>query len=89
VAVIVAMTGNFFLNNVLTFRDMRLRGGRLWRGLLSFYAVGAIGAVGNVGVGNLVYKLQHVWWLAGIAGVAVGVVWNYAASSLVTWRVRK
>ena len=89
VAVIIAMTGNFFLNNVLTFRDMRLRGGRLWRGLLSFYAVGAIGAVGNVGVGNLVYKMQHVWWLAGLAGVAVGVVWNYAASSLFTWRVRK
>ena len=88
-AVVVAMTGNFFLNNVLTFRDIRLRGARLWRGLLSFYAVGAIGAVGNVGVGNVVYRIEGVWWLAGLAGVAVGVVWNYAASSLVTWRVRK
>lgn len=88
-AVVVAMTGNFFLNNSLTFRDVRLRGAKLWRGLLSFYAVGAIGAVGNVGIGNFVYRLEGVWWLAGIAGVAVGVVWNYAASSLVTWRVRK
>ena len=88
-AVAVAMTGNFFLNNSLTFRDVRLRGGRLWLGLLSFYAVGAVGAVGNVGIGNLVYRIEGVWWLAGIAGVAVGVVWNYAASSLVTWRVRK
>ncbi|MEO7786663.1 MAG: glycosyltransferase family 2 protein [Sphingomicrobium sp.] len=88
-AVIVAMTGNFFLNNSLTFRDVRLRGPMLWRGMASFYAVGAIGAVGNVGIGNFVYRLEGVWWLAGIAGVAVGVVWNYAASSLVTWRVRK
>lgn len=88
-AVVVAMTGNFFLNNVLTFRDMRLRGPKLWRGLLSFYGVGGIGAVGNVGVGNVVYRIEGVWWLAGLAGVAVGVVWNYAASSLVTWRVRK
>jgi len=88
-AVVVAMSGNFFLNNSLTFRDVRLRGAKLWRGLLSFYAVGAIGAVGNVGIGNFVYRIEGVWWLAGIAGVAVGVVWNYAASSLVTWRVRK
>ena len=88
-AVAIAMTGNFFLNNVLTFRDMRLRGTALWRGLASFYAVGLIGAVGNVGVGAVVYQIEGIWWLAGIAGVAVGVVWNYAASSVVTWRVKK
>ncbi|MEO6437380.1 MAG: glycosyltransferase family 2 protein [Tepidisphaeraceae bacterium] len=88
-AVMTAMTGNFFLNNSLTFRDMRLRGPALWRGLISFYLVGLIGAIGNVGVGALVYRMEGIWWLAGIAGVAVGVVWNYAASSVVTWRVRK
>ena len=88
-AVAVAMTGNFFLNNSLTFRDMRLRGASLWRGLASFYAVGLVGAIGNVGVGAVVYRLEGIWWLAGLAGVAVGVVWNYAASSVVTWRVKR
>ena len=83
------MTGNFFLNNALTFRDMRLKGGSLLRGLLSFYAVGAIGAIGNVGVGSLVYRIEGIWWLAAIAGVAVGVVWNYAASSAITWRIKR
>ena len=87
-AVWVAMTGNFALNNIITFRDLRLRGARLWRGLLTFYAVGAVGAIANVGVGAVVYKLDGVWWVAGIAGVAIGVVWNYAASSAVTWRAR-
>ncbi|MEO6247382.1 MAG: glycosyltransferase family 2 protein [Sphingomicrobium sp.] len=89
IAVMVAMTGNFFLNNSLTFRDMQLRGPLLWRGLISFYLVGLIGAIGNVGVGAVVYRMEGIWWLAGIAGVAVGVVWNYAASSVVTWRVKK
>ncbi|MEO5640483.1 MAG: glycosyltransferase family 2 protein [Sphingomicrobium sp.] len=88
-AVMIAMTGNFFLNNSLTFRDMRLRGPKLWRGLISFYLVGLIGAIGNVGVGAMVYQMEGIWWLAGIAGVAVGVVWNYAASSVVTWRVKR
>lgn len=87
-AVLVAMTGNFVLNNTVTFRDLRLRGARLWQGLLTFYAVGAIGAIANVGVGTVVYRLDGIWWLGGLAGVAVGLVWNYAASSAITWRKR-
>src|SRR4051812_5026116 len=38
-ATVLAMTGNFFLNNLFTYRDRRLRGRRLWTGLMSFYAV--------------------------------------------------
>jgi len=29
-----------------------------------------------------------VWWLAGAAGALMGVVWNYAMSSLFVWRRR-
>jgi dolichol-phosphate mannosyltransferase len=86
-AVIVAMTWNFFLNNLITYRDRRLRGAaELARGLISFYAVCAIGAAANVGVAELVFKRQGVWWTAGVAGAVIGVVWNFAASRYVTWR---
>lgn len=86
IAVITAMTFNYVLNNSFTYRDMRLRGGKFIRGLISFYAVCSIGAIGNIGVGDYIYNLHYRWWLAGLAGVAVGVVWNYAASSLFTWK---
>jgi dolichol-phosphate mannosyltransferase len=89
IATIVAMTSNFFLNNLLTYRDQRLRGLKLIRGLFSFYAVCAIGAVGNVGIATYLFAAEHVWWLAGIAGVLVGSVWNYAASSVFTWRPQR
>ena len=49
-AVMMAMTWNFVLNNVITYRDERLRGAALIRGLLSFYAIGAVGAVANIGI---------------------------------------
>ena len=47
-----------------------------------------VGAIANVGVGTIVYRLDGLWWLGGMAGVAVGLVWNYAASSAITWRKR-
>ncbi len=87
-AVIVAMTWNFVLNNVITYRDQRLRGAAFVRGLLSFYAIGAVGAVGNIGVIGAMFKEGSGWWLAGLAGALVGVVWNYTMSSLFTWQRR-
>jgi dolichol-phosphate mannosyltransferase len=88
-ATVVAMTGNFLLNNLFTYRDRRLRGKRLLTGLISFYAVCGVGTVANVGVAaHLVYG-HTSWWLAGLAGAAVSVVWNYAMSSIFTWSPRR
>ena len=86
VATLVAMTSNFFLNNLFTYRDQRLRGLRLLRGLVSFYLICAIGAVANVGIAAYVFTADYRWWLAGIAGAVVGSVWNYAVSSVFTWK---
>jgi dolichol-phosphate mannosyltransferase len=87
-ATVVAATSNFALNNVLTYADKRLRGFRFVTGLLSFYAVCAVGAVANVGIASAAFEEHYSWWLAGLAGAAVGVVWNYAVSSVFTWRQR-
>jgi dolichol-phosphate mannosyltransferase len=81
-----AMTFNFTLNNVFTYADRRLRGIRFFTGLLSFYAVCMLGAAANVGVGTYIHGADHSWWLAGIAGALIGAVWNFAASSVLTWR---
>jgi len=82
----VAMTSNFFLNNQLTYRDRRLRGMQALVGLLTFYAVCSVGVLANVGVANLIYADPAYWWFAGTAGAIMGAVWNYAASSALTWR---
>jgi dolichol-phosphate mannosyltransferase len=83
----IAIACNFFLNNTLTYRDKRLTGaGHVLIGLLTFYAVCAVGAVANVGIANFLFVQDYAWWVSGICGVLVGAVWNYAASSLFTWR---
>lgn len=87
-AVLGAMTFNFALNNRFTYRDRQLKGWAWAKGLVSFYAVCALGAVANVGIGSLVYETWHGVALAGIAGAIVGSVWNYVASGWLTWRKR-
>jgi len=74
IATVVAMTFNFLLNNVFTYRDRRLRGSALLRG-----------PVANVGIAQLVYRAENTWILAGLAGALVGSVWNYAMTAVFTW----
>ncbi len=85
---ILAMTSNFLLNNFLTYRDQRLKGFGILRGLLLFYLVCSVGLLANVGVAFSVYDQEPIWWLAGAAGALMGVVWNYAMSGLFVWRKR-
>ncbi|HET6518920.1 MAG TPA: glycosyltransferase family 2 protein [Geminicoccaceae bacterium] len=87
-ATVAAMTVNFNLNNVVTYRDRRLRGFDLVRGHLSFYLVCSVGAVANLQVAQMLFDLHAPWPLAGLMGAVIGSVWNYAVSSTFTWRRR-
>jgi dolichol-phosphate mannosyltransferase len=88
IATLTAMTSNFTLNNLVTYRDQRLRGWDLARGVLSFYVICSVGAIANIGIATFIYAGEPVWWFAGLAGALVGSVWNYALSNLFTWRRR-
>lgn len=86
VAVMTAIAFNFFLNNSFTYADRKLKGWALLGGLASFYAISALGAVANIGIGTWVAAQHERWWVAGVAGVLVGAIWNFAMSAALTWR---
>lgn len=86
VATWLAMTSNFFLNNVVTFRDRRLRGARFVLGLITFYLACSVGALMNVSFANYLHQASVSWYLAGAAGMAISSVWNYGANTVLTWR---
>jgi dolichol-phosphate mannosyltransferase len=88
IATLVAMTTNFNLNNVLTYRDRRLHGIDLLYGHFSFYLICSIGAIANFQIAQLLFDLRVPWALAGLLGAVVGAVWNYGVSSTFTWRQR-
>jgi dolichol-phosphate mannosyltransferase len=82
----VAMTGNFFLNNNMTYRDRRLKGRRIFTGLAMFYLACSFGAVINLRIAASGKDLGLPWYVAGACGLAVGAVWNYGITSFTTWR---
>ena len=86
VALVCAMTFNFAVNNVLTYRDRRLNGWRWVRGWISFVLACSVGGLANLGVAKALYDMNQGWATAAMTGVLVGAVWNYAITTLLTWR---
>lgn len=86
ISAVGAASNNFVLNNVLTFREQRLRGSAVLPGLFKFLLVSLIGIFANVAIATL--TLTHVTdfvLLAALAGIAMDTVWKYAISSRLVW----
>lgn len=84
----VAMTMNFLLNNVITFRERRLRGWPLAAGFVTFTAACSIGALTNVSLAERLASRGVAPWIAAIVGLTISSVWNYGVNEVVTWRRR-
>ncbi len=63
-----------------------------------FIAFGLIGGIGvgihmailaNVGIAAVLFdRFATTWWASALAGILAGAVWNFAVSSIYTWRPR-
>ena len=88
-ATLAGMTFNFFLNNAITYRDQRLKGAALIRGLITFYLACSAGALINIQMAIFGIDNGLSWFLSGLTGLAAGSVWNYAVTRIFTWRHRR
>lgn len=89
VAIAVAMTWNFFINNTVTFRDKRLKGMGLIIGLLGFYLACLPGAILNWWIGILLKQAHVEFILAGvIPAFLIGLI-NFWFSKMLSWRDKK
>ncbi len=88
IATFAAITWNFVLNNMFTYRDQRLAGWRFLTGLIGFQVICAVGAISNVGIASVIYRYDPKWWIAGLGGALMGAVWNYVVSAAFVWRQR-
>ncbi len=88
IATFVAMVENFSLNNRITFRDRRFAGTQIFSGGARFVLACGFGAWANVVFAHSLWQSGTEWYLAGLAGIVLGSVWNLSISSLFTWGLR-
>ena len=86
IATILAMASNFILNNEITYRAYRYRGPSVFVGFVTFLLGCSVGAIANIDIASWLYEAKHTWWVAGLAGALLSVVWNYAVSTNLIWR---
>jgi dolichol-phosphate mannosyltransferase len=85
IAALGAMTSNYLINNVVTYRDRRKKGLALLTGYLKFVVLCSVPLAANVAVATMVYERGPSWWVAGVAGAVVAAVWNYVTTSRAVW----
>ncbi len=89
-AIWISMTSNFFINNSITFRDKRLKGWGIIGGLLTFYLACSVGALLSLGLSLFLKEHLHIhYMIAGGVATLLSSVWNYWASTLLSWRSKK
>jgi len=84
--IVAAMTSNYFLNNVITFQERKLKSLDLIRGLFSFYLICSLGAFTNIAIATYVFGFTSNWLIASFIGACFGAVWNFTLTSIFTWK---
>jgi len=87
-AVLISMVFNFYLNNLLTYRDQQLQGQAWFWGLIKFMLACSLGGAANVGVASYLYGSDGLWVLSGLMGILVGLIWNFGVTSMLVWPQR-
>ena len=85
-ATYLAMAENFFLNNLVTWRDRGLRGIKIVSGLVTFCVACSFGAWASVIFARSLNQYGLNSTLAGAAGIILSLVWNYSVSNLLVWQ---
>ena len=86
-SILSGMTQNYLLNNALTFRDKRRRGGvRMASGWALYAASQSIGAGTNWGVSVALHGVGVPWPAALLSGVMAGVVINFVTARQFVWK---
>jgi dolichol-phosphate mannosyltransferase len=86
IATLVAMTSNYVLNNMVTFREKKLVGKKYMLGYGKFVAGCAFGALANIAVADFLNRSGIAWFVAACTGVAAGAFINFFFAKFFIWK---
>jgi len=87
IATLCAMTFNFLLNNWVTFKEERFRGGSVvLTGYGKFVVACSVGVFVNIASAEFVQTHGVFWWLAACVGIVMGACINYFFARFFVWK---
>ncbi len=86
-AAFLGIVFKFLINNVTTYRDIRLRGWKLLTGFITYGFACAFGLVANVSIAEVLTEKGLPWYVGAAFGLVVGSVWDYGVGTVLTWRM--
>jgi putative flippase GtrA len=86
-AMLVAATFNFILNNKSTFSDKALVGRHILLGYLFYIGITALGLAISLFISTRVYAQHGAPIIAALCGIAAGSLWNYFMSYTFVWKL--
>jgi dolichol-phosphate mannosyltransferase len=88
IGALLTVAFNFFLNNAITFRALRMQGARFVMGLFRFYLVCSVGLLAQLAVAGALQTLGADWVPSTLIGIVIGSVWNYTIAAQLVWRAQ-
>jgi dolichol-phosphate mannosyltransferase len=85
-AIETAIVFNFWLNNLWTFAQARLRGFGMVRGFFTYNLACAFGALANYAVSTFLFSRDWAELASVVIGACTGIVWNYTMSRMFAWK---
>jgi dolichol-phosphate mannosyltransferase len=76
---------NYTLNNIFTYRDVKLNGVNFLLGGVKFLAISLVGVISNLSFSNYLYNTQYKWLISALCGALIGATWNYYMSMTLVW----
>ena len=86
-AMLVAATFNFFMNNESTFREKSLVGRHVLLGYLFYLGITGLGMIMSLFISTHIYAQNRIPMVAALGGIVVGSLWNYLMSYTFVWKL--
>lgn len=86
-AMLVAASFNYLLNNKSTFASTGLAGKKILLGYAMYLGITSLGLLASLFISTWVFQQNQMAMVAALCGIVIGSLWNYFMSYTFVWKL--
>ena len=87
IAIIIGTICGYYLNNLLTFNENKLKGKSLISGLFKFLFLSFLTISINIFISSVIFSFLKIKFLAILSGIGSGFLSNFFISRKIVWKI--